>query len=40
MMDTTNNEELIMAIEIYLEKGYLTNEDQSLKIINFVDKQK
>lgn len=29
-----------MAIEIYSEKGYLTNEDQSLKIINFVDKQK
>lgn len=38
--DTTNKEELIIAIEIYLEKGYLTNEDQSLKIINFVDKQK
>lgn len=29
-----------MAIEIYLEKGYLTSEDQSLKIINFVNKQK
>lgn len=29
-----------MAIEIYLEKGYLTNEDQTLKMINFVDKQK
>lgn len=28
-----------MAIEIYLEKGYLTNENQSLKIINFVNKQ-
>lgn len=29
-----------MAIEIYLEKGYLTNENQSLKIINFINKQK
>lgn len=28
-----------MAIEIYLEKGYLTNDDQTLKMINFVDKQ-
>lgn len=28
-----------MAIEIYLEKGYLANEDRTLKMTNFVDKQ-
>lgn len=28
-----------MAIEIYLEKGYLANEEQPFKIVNFIDKQ-